>query len=252
MKKDFLYTQLRELPYFRAILRAVEAEYYKDFTLTPPILDIGCGDGHFAQLVFDHKIDVGIDPWHTPIQEAKKYGAYKTLIECDGARIPFPDNYFGCAISNSVLEHIPHLDDVLVEASRVLKPGALFLFCVPNTRYLTKLSLAPLLGKPYEKWFARASKVVYADEPPVWENRLEKAGFRLERWWHYFTPAAMRAFEWGHYLGLPSLFARKLTGRWVIAPTRWNLSLTDRYSRQFISTEAIPDGTMTFYVAYKR
>ena len=251
MKKDFLYTQLQELPYFRALLRAVEASYYKDFDLPAPVLDVGCGDGHFASLVFDHKIDVGLDPWHTPIQEAKKYNGYNALIEADGAKIPFPDGYFASAFSNSVLEHIPHLDQVLVETARVLKPGALFLLCVPNPRYLTELSIARLLGKRYAKWFGRVSRVIHADNPDVWQARLEKAGFRVERWWHYFTPSAMRVFEWGHYLGLPSLVVRKLTGRWILFPTRWNLALTDRFVRQYISADPHPEGTMTFYVTYK-
>ena len=251
MKKDFLYTQLQELPYFRALLRAVEASYYKDFDLPAPVLDVGCGDSHFASLVFDHKIDVGLDPWHTPIQEAKKYNGYNALIEADGAKIPFPDGYFASAFSNSVLEHIPHLDQVLVETARVLKPGALFLLCVPNPRYLTELSIARLLGKRYAKWFGRVSRVIHADNPDVWQARLEKAGFRVERWWHYFTPSAMRVFEWGHYLGLPSLVVRKLTGRWILFPTRWNLALTDRFVRQYISADPHPEGTMTFYVTYK-
>jgi len=249
--KDFLSLHLRDVPYFRALLRAVEAAYYEDFELPSPILDVGCGDGHFASLVFDHKVDVGIDPWHTPIQEAKKFGAYKTLIEADGAKIPFPDNYFASGFSNSVLEHIPHLDQVLAETARVLKPGALFLLCVPNPRYLTELSISRFLGERYTQWFRRVSRVIYADDPDVWLPRLEKAGFRVERWWHYFTPTAMRAFEWGHFLGVPSLFAKKLTGRWLFSQARWNLAPIDRLIRPLTSTEALPEGTMTFYVTYK-
>jgi hypothetical protein len=122
---------------------------------------------------------------------------------------------------------------------------------VPNPRYLTELSIARLLGKRYANWFGRVSRVIHADNPDVWQARLEKAGFRVERWWHYFTPSAMRAFEWGHYLGLPSLVVRKLTGRWILAPTRWNLALTDRFVRQYISADPHPEGTMTFYVTYK-
>lgn len=252
MKKDFIFPHIRDVPYFRALLRAVEATYYQDFDLPSPTLDVGCGDGHFASLIFDHKIDVGIDPWHTPIHEARIYGAYRTLIEADGAKIPYPDNYFASAFSNSVLEHIPHLDQVLAETARVLKPGALFLLCVPNPRYLTELSLSRILGKRYTEWFKCVSRVIYADDPEIWLARLEKAGFRTERWWHYFTPSAMRAFEWGHFLGLPSLVAKKLTGKWIITPTRWNLALTERFVQRYAFTESHPEDTMTFYVAYKQ
>jgi SAM-dependent methyltransferase len=120
MKKDYLWLQMIELPYFRALLRAVEAPYYEDFTLPSPVLDIGCGDGHFAKLVFDRKIDVGIDPWHEPIQEARKYEGYESLIECDGSRIPVPDGYFSSAFSNSVLEHIPHVQVSVLRAQPAL------------------------------------------------------------------------------------------------------------------------------------
>ena len=155
MKKDFLYLQLRDLPYFRAFLRAVESTYYQDLPLPAPVYDVGCGDGHFASLTFDQKIDVGLDPWHGPIHEAKKFGAYKALVEADGAKSPFPSGYFASGFSNSVLEHIPHIDAVLAETARVLKTDAPFYFCVPNTRYLSELSISNVWGKSYTDWFRK-------------------------------------------------------------------------------------------------
>jgi SAM-dependent methyltransferase len=244
--------QLRELPYFRALIRAVEASYYPTFDLPAPTLDVGCGDGHFASLIFDRKIDVGLDPWHGPIHEAGRRGTYSLLVEADAASAPFADNYFASAFSNSVLEHIPHIDAVLADVARVLKPGAPFYFCVPNERYLSELSISRLLGKRYTEWFRRISRVAHADGPQVWEKRLEQAGFRLEKWWHYFSPSAMRVLEWGHYFGLPSLVAKKLTGKWIIVPAKWNLWLTEKFVRRYASTEPVEDGTFTFYIARKK
>jgi SAM-dependent methyltransferase len=252
LKKDFLFLHLGDLPYFRAFLRAVESVYYQDLPLPAPVYDVGCGDGHFASLTFEQKIDVGLDPWHGPIQEAKEYGAYKALVEADGARAPFPSGYFASAFSNSVLEHIPHIDVVLAETARVLKKDAPFYFCVPNPRYLSELSIARLLGKGYTEWFRRISRVEHADDSDVWQARLEKAGFELVRWWHYFSPASLRVLEWGHYFGIPSVFTRLLTGRWIVAPTRWNLWLTKKYVSRFASPEPLEDGTFTFYIARRR
>lgn len=249
--KDFLYLHLRDLPYFRALVRAVEAAYYQTFDLPAPVLDVGCGDGHFASLTYDRKIDVGLDPWHGPIHEAGRRGTYRLLAEADAAAAPFADGYFASAFSNSVLEHIPHIDAVLADVRRVLKPEAPFYFCVPNERYLSELSISRLLGKGYTEWFRRISRVEHADGPQIWERRLELAGFRLERHWHYFSPSAMRVLEWGHYFGLPSLVARKLTGRWIIAPAKWNLWLTEKFVRRYASTEPVEDGTFTFYIARK-
>lgn len=249
--KDFLFPHLQDLPYFRALVRSVEAGYYQDLDLPAPVLDVGCGDGHFTQLTFDRPIDVGLDPWHAPIQEAGRRNVYRLLVEADGARSPFPDGAFASGFSNSVLEHIPHIDAVLADTARVLRPGAPFYFCVPNPRYFSALSLGRLLGRGYVEWFRRISRVEHADEPDVWQRRLERAGFRLERWWHYFSPAAMRVLEWGHYFGLPSLVARKLTGQWLLARGRWNLALTERFVRRYAGADPLEDGTFTFYIARK-
>jgi hypothetical protein len=65
------------------------------------------------------------------------------------------------------------------------------------------------------------------------------------------SPQSMRALEWGHYFGLPSLVARKLTGRWIIVPQRWNLFLTERLVRRYAQAAPDDQGTFTFYVARK-
>jgi SAM-dependent methyltransferase len=259
--KDYLFPHLCELPYFRGLLRAIEARFYEEIDLPAPLLDVGCGDAHFAQLTFDHPLDVGIDPWWPPIREAGKRKVYRLLIQGDAARSPFPDATFGSAMSNSVLEHIPHVESVLAETARVLKPGAPFAFCVPNHQFLSTLSIGRGLdriglrpfGNAYRNFFNRIARHEHSDSPEVWQQRLEKAGFRLERWWHYFSPEAQAVFEWGHYLGVPSVVAKKLTGRWIISPTHWNLTLTERITRPHYDAEPqTPLGVCTFYIAKRK
>jgi SAM-dependent methyltransferase len=257
LKKDFLFLQISSLPYFRGFLRAVESSYYQDLFLPSPVYDVGCGDGHFASLTFDNKLDVGLDPWHKPIHEAKGYGAYKSLVEADGARSPFPSNYFASGLSNSVLEHIPHIDAVLAETARVLKPGSPFVFCVPNHNFLPTLSIGRALdkiglrsmGNLYRAFFNRISRHYHCDPPSVWKELLERNGFTLERWWHYFSPQALHTLEWGHYWGLPSLLLHAVFNRWIIAPTRWNLYFIERSLRKFVEKPEHPQGAYTFFVA---
>ena len=257
--EDFLRLHLKDLPYFRSLLRAVEASFYQDLELPHPILDVGSGDVHFASLAFDFKIDVGIDPTGTTMAEASQFGAYEGLVQAGGGKIPFANNYFASALSNSVLEHIEHIDIVLEETGRVLRPGAPFVFCVPNPGYFSELAISSFLkkmrlsgfGRAYENWFRRISRVFHADPPEKWQQRLENSGFKLEKWWHYFSPSALHALEWGHFLGIPSLVSRKLTGRWILVPTRWNLALTEFLIRRFAANDQLPDGTFTFYVARK-
>jgi SAM-dependent methyltransferase len=256
--KDYLWLHLRKLPYFRALLRAVEARVYQDVELPAPTLDLGCGDGHFASIAFDRKLEVGLDPWWGPLQEANQRDFYQDLMHADGAQMPFPDNYFASAVSNSVLEHIPHLEAVLTETARVLQPGAPFIFCVPNHNFLTTLSVGQALdkiglqglGDGYRAFFNRISRHQHCDSPEVWGARLRKAGFTLERWWHYFSPEALRTLEWGHYFGLPAWISKMFTGRWILSQTTWNLSLTRRLvERYYDEATEQPEGAYSFYFA---
>jgi SAM-dependent methyltransferase len=255
--KDFLYLHTRDLPYFRGLLRAVESQYYQDLDLPSPTLDVGCGDGNFAQLTFDRKLEVGIDPWWPPIREAGTRDVYHLLTLADGGMMPYPDASFASAISNSVLEHIPHIDRVLAETARVLKPDAIFAFCVPNHQFNPNLSIAKSLdviglkslAEDYRRFFTRIARHVHLDDPETWTARLGKAGFTVERYWHYFPPASLSALEWGHYLGLPSLVTRKLFGRWILVRARWNLAFTMHLIRPYSGTAPCDDGTCTFYIA---
>lgn len=254
--KDYLYLHLCDLPYFRALLRAVETTYYQDLDFPAPILDMGCGDGHFASLTFDCKIDVGLDPWHGPIQEAGRRGIYSLLVEAYGSAMPFPDGYFASAFSNSVLEHILHIDAVLSDLARVLKPGAQFYFCVPNQNFLPMLSLTRFfnrigfrpLARAYSAFFNRISRHHHSDDPQTWKERLERVGFTVERWWHYFPPCSLSVLEWGHYFGLPALISRKLFGHWIVAPYPWNLAFTYRFIKKYADASPCDDGVYTFYV----
>ncbi len=188
--KDFLGLQLRDMPYFRAVLRAVECRFYQDYALEAPVLDVGCGDGHFATIAFDRPLDAGIDPWTGPVREAAQRGGYRLVTQSYGDRLPFEDSYFSSAVSNSVLEHIPDVDAVVCEINRVLKPGALFLFCVPNQNFLANLSVSNFcdraglrsLGDSYRAFFNRISRHQHCDSPEVWQARLASAGFQVEKY----------------------------------------------------------------------
>jgi len=257
---DFLGRNISELPYFRGLLRAVEARTYQSIELTGPILDLGCGDGHFASVTFSKPLDVGIDPWTGPVRLAGKTGAYRLVVHGSGNQMPFPDASFNCIVSNSVLEHIPDLDTVIAEASRVGKPGATFVFCVPNHNFLPNLSVARFfdrlhwkgLASLYRRFFNRISRHFHCDPPEVWKSRLEAHGFTIQRYWHYFSPKALAALEWGHYFGFPSLILHFLTRRWIVAPYKWNFALI-RSLLQPLYDEPVEqeNGAYSFYIARK-
>jgi len=255
--KDTFREQLTSIPYFRALLRAVEARFYDGIELPSPTLDLGCGDGHFASLAFDRHLDVGLDPWLEPLQEAAHRDVYRLVTAAEGARMPFPEGYFASAVSNSVLEHIADVEAVLKDLARVMQQGARFVFCVPNHRFPEMLSVGRIfdtlnlkgLGEAYRRFFNRISRHQHCDPPDVWQSRLQKSGFIIDSWWDYFSPGSLRVLEWGHYLGLPSWLSRQLFGRWILVASDWNLALTRKFLQPYYSRNPKDElGAYTFYI----
>lgn len=267
MTDDLLSKHLKELPAFRGLLRAVEARFYVErsplsdqgLSLPRPVLDVGCGDGHFASIVFHNPLDAGFDPWWGPLTEAYDRRAYRNLSQADGAHMPYPDGFFASAISNSVLEHIPDVQSVLNETSRVLRPGAPFYSCVPSDNFSAFLSIGRFFdavhlssaANAYRRFFNRISRHHHCDDVATWRARFEQAGLVLDGWWTYFSRGALTALEWGHYFGLPALAAKKLTGRWILWPSHGNLWLTERLLRRFYDERYPESGAYLFFVAHK-
>lgn len=258
---DLLWQQLKTLPAFRALLRAVEARFYEQIPLPDPILDIGCGDGNFAQLALPgRRITAGIDPWWRPLNKAVKAGNYELPIQALGDNLPFPDNYFASGFSNSVLEHIPDIQPVLNEIGRVLQPGAPFLITTIShyfTEFLgggaffDRLGLNGLADR-YRDFFNRIARHAHADSPETWANRLAEAGFTIERWQYYFSREALHALEIGHIQGLPAAAMHALTGHWIIAPWESSLGPTERWVRPFFEEEPqLDNGACLLLVARK-
>jgi SAM-dependent methyltransferase len=254
-----LWRHISTLPYFRGFLRAVEDRFYQEIELTGPVLDLGSGDGHFASAAFDRKLAVGIDPWAEPMKEAKQRDAYRLLIQGEGARIPFPEGSFSTVTSTSVLEHIPDIQPVLNDAARVLRPGGKFVFCVPNHRFpemlwgrniLKKLGLSKL-GEKYSRFFNRLARHAHTDSPETWIERLALAGLEVLDTWDYFPPKALHILEWGHPLGLPALISKKLFGKWVLVPARWNLVVPWKLTRKFMDNPKSKKGVCSFFIARK-
>ncbi|MBI9048276.1 MAG: class I SAM-dependent methyltransferase [Anaerolineaceae bacterium] len=259
--KEFLELNINSLPYFRGLLRAVEAQVYQEYDLPHPIYDLGCGDGHFESITFDEIIDVGLDPWAAPLKEAVITNGYDLVIQGNGDRVPFSNGVFKSAFSNSVLEHIPDVDAVLKETNRILEMDAPFLFCVPNHQFLRNLSISNFLDRiglkkmadVYRELFNKISRHHHCDSPETWKKRLDESGFEIVDYWHYFSPRAFHLLEWGHYFGLPALISKKLFGKWILVPTKWNLSLTKAIlSSAYHENRRQENGAYTFYITRKK
>jgi ubiquinone/menaquinone biosynthesis C-methylase UbiE len=125
---DHLHEHLVSMAPHRALLRAVECKLMGAVPFERPVLDIGCGDGHFASIAYEDPIDVGIDLREAELREAARRGlaVYRAVARADATRLPFGDDTFGTVVSNCAIEHIEDDDAVLAEIARVLRPGGTF------------------------------------------------------------------------------------------------------------------------------
>lgn len=106
------------------------------------MLDVGCGIGHWGQMLAPHiahgaKI-AGIDPESEWVKNAtdraqKKGLASRATYQLGSAEaIPYPDDYFDMVTCQTVLVHVKDPSISLKEMLRVLKPGGLLAVAEPN------------------------------------------------------------------------------------------------------------------------
>ena len=177
------------------------------------ILDLGCGDGRVTGTIFSCKRSswedsgaytlVGIDPDVEDSAIARRRGLYEKVHTCSATAIPEENDSFDFCLANSVIEHIPDIDEVLTEVSRVLKPKGKFIFTVPSTGFdrlmktgrfwAEKFSRGNL--EEYSKMIdARLAHYHYYDHNKA-EAMLKNVGLDIVQEERYFPESAVRVWE---------------------------------------------------------
>lgn len=214
------------MPVPLALERAVECAILAGHPFERPILDLGCGDGIFASVLFADPIETGVDPLRYELDIAATKNAYDELICCHGDDIPKPDGSYATLFSNSVLEHIPHLDPVLKEAHRILKDDGVMYVTIPTHRFerytIGSVLLSAVGAKRLaEKWrgiFKRFWNLYNVHEPALWKARFESAGFTVEDSFEYEPLSMYLLKEALMPFSIPGAVAKKTANRWVILP----------------------------------
>jgi len=189
--------------------RAAEIAALREQSLERPILDLGCGDG-FVTAQTLRRVDIGIDPDATALERAARRGLYARLETAPVERAAIPAGSVQTVLSNSVLEHIPHVDGALHAIARLLRPGGWLVATMP-TEALSSSLLLP--AAPYAAWrnhrFAHRNLWTTAQ----WTARLQAAGLEVEVVRPYLRPSLVRAWDTLELLQQVWIGRERLVGR---------------------------------------
>ncbi|NNJ09921.1 class I SAM-dependent methyltransferase [Chloroflexales bacterium ZM16-3] len=257
---DFLRAYLQMLPLHRAIVRAMEARLYHMYAshLREPILDVGSGDGSFAQVVLPRAEIYGIDPLYADTHEATARQCYSGLAVASGASIPFHNGAFSSVICNCVLEHVVPLRETLAEISRVTARGGMFIATVVTDRFSQSLlghQILSALGLPgtiYSDWLNHKANHHNLLSREGWAAAMEQVGFDVIEQVPYLGGRTMQIFDFGHYWALPNLAYYRLTGGWHLSDTLNSNRIWEDALRPAYEMAADQSGTCLFLLCRKR
>jgi len=253
---------LASAPLALALERALECLVLEKEQFVTPVLDMGCGDGLFASILFADKIDTGIDLNSSEIACAAKTGAYVELICCSGSQIPKVSGTYRTVFSNSVLEHIPDLLPVVREAHRLLEPGGSFFFTVPTDefeqhalihRILIGCRLTSLATR-FRKWYNRFWKHFHAYNTSHWKKLAEDAGFEVVAMVRYNPPGMTTRNDCLSPVAVLASILKRLTGRWVLWPKLRRVlfaRIASKIERSLAEKGVSRDGSLVFVRACK-
>lgn len=219
--KEYLQKFLKEKPFFFSIVRPKEASLYQPYKpFKKPVLDLGCGDGFFAEVAFG-KIDAGIDPEEKALSEAKKRKIYKEIKPYDGRKIPYPASTFQTVLCNSTFEHISNIDEVLSETARVMKKGGVLYFTTVTDIWPEYLLGNKVFGNRYKRFFVKKAKHYNMYSVKKWEKKLQSFGLEVITYQHYLdNKKILWLFDIAHYASISSLLAKKVFNKWVLFPQK--------------------------------
>lgn len=138
------------------------------------LLDIGCATGDFLYAMQQRQWRVqGIEPVPYAAQQAQQLlgqNIHTGTLE-DTA---FLDNTFDVVTLWDVLEHLPNPKSALLEINRILKPGGLLVFSIPNPNSIE----ARLFGKNWLGW--ERPRHLHLIPPHLVPKYLSITGFRIK------------------------------------------------------------------------
>ncbi|MEW6618564.1 MAG: class I SAM-dependent methyltransferase [bacterium] len=260
--KKKLQEYLLHAPVCHVLQRIIEYRKIKEHKekLIDPILDIGCGDGIFASMLFDDSIFMGIDLSMSEIALARRKKIYKNLLVGSVEKLPFSSESFKTVSSNCVIEHIPNLENALKEIYRVLKKDGYFIFTVPS-KLREVYSPFPWMRQVGINFFPnlmnKLLRLLWQEyhfySPGVWKEKLEQTGFEVVICEYFFPKEAYATYGRFLFFSAISLITKKIFNRWILFSSWRNLFIPfiAKYLEKYYLLEG-KDGTELLLISYKK
>jgi SAM-dependent methyltransferase len=176
-----LYPHLPSLSHWRAW----ECAAYEGFRIDGSVLDLGCGDGRYFHLLWPEARDVvGVDHDEAAAALGRASGIYRQVHVAAAHAIPEKREAFDHVFANCSLEHMDHLDAVLGEIQRCLRPGGSLLCSVVTHRFVDWAFLPRMLrhaghealGDRLHEEFMAYHHLANPLAPGEWLARFARAG----------------------------------------------------------------------------
>ncbi len=182
------------------------------------LLEVGAGLGHLVGRLERRFATFAVDVNHWALVQSRAVAARTPLSLASAEALPFEDDSFDVLVLKHVVEHLPHPEQALSEAGRVLVPGGALILSAPN---LT--SVARRWKK--ERWIGYQDPThISLKEPDELLALLQACGFEIRRvfsdglWdapYVPFVPKMLQKLFFGAPGGLQAV-----TG-FVFLPLRW-------------------------------
>jgi SAM-dependent methyltransferase len=214
---DFRYL-LQKLGPSLGLWRAAEIAALREQAYEDPVLDLGCGDGLITAQVLT-QVEIGLDPDCEALQRAARFGIYRQLVPEPAASAPVQAGSIATIISNSVLEHIPYLDDTLAAAYRILRPGGRLIFTAPAEAFNHWLAIPQ---SSYTAWRNRHFVHLNIWSLQEWIQHLNRAGFEIEQVRPYLRRGWVTAWDLLELAQMIQIRKRRIAGAaWRKLPPEW-------------------------------
>ena len=175
------------------------AELMAGFPITENdvVIDIGCGEGHFsafcgaqgAEIILVDVNAAALGVAETRLRQTRARAVRAVLS--DGSPLPLADDLASKVVITEVLEHVDDPEQLLVEAMRVGRPGALYLITVPDPvhEHIQKQGIAApaAFEKPnHIRIFEREQFRALVSGAGLSIERETSSGFYWAMWWIFF------------------------------------------------------------------